>query len=164
MALFFDKYSYVDWFLPVLSSPLNIMRNLLIFGFIICLASACSDKMNPNKSDTVNASQLANTKWELIKLGGLKLPVEAKATLQFTDSLIISGKSFCNNYGGQAMVNDGKLAFDKVFSTKMFCQDVADAENTYLKALNEATMAQVKNSTLVLSNGAKELLVYKKVD
>ena len=143
---------------------LNTMRNLLIFGLVICLGSACSDKMNSNKSGITNASQLANTKWELTKLTGSTLTTEAKATLQFTDSLTISGKSFCNSYGGQAMMKEGKLAFDKVFSTKMYCQDVADAENAYLKALNESTAAQIKNSTLILSNGAKELLVFKKVD
>lgn len=140
------------------------MRNLLIFGLVICLGNACSDKLNPNKSAMTNASQLANTKWELTKLTDSTLPTDAKATLQFTDSLTISGKSFCNNYGGQALVDNGKLAFDKVFSTKMYCQDVADAENAYLKALNESTMVQVKNNALVLSRGGKDLLVYKKVD
>lgn len=66
--------------------------------------------------------------------------------------------------GGQAVVNNGKLAFDKVFSTKMFCQESAEAETAYLKALNQANMAQIKDSSLVLLNGNKELLVYKKVD
>lgn len=141
------------------------MRKLLIFGFVICLASGCSEKMNQTQAGNItNADKLANTRWELTQLPGTTLPTDAKATLQFTDSLRISGKSFCNNYGGQAVVNNGKLAFDKVFSTKMFCQESAEAETAYLKALNQANMAQIKDSSLVLLNGNKELLVYKKVD
>ncbi len=140
------------------------MKNFLVVGLLICLASACSEKMNNNKMAVADTSQLANTKWELIQLLGTSLPTEAKATLQFTDSLRISGKSFCNNYGGQAVMSGNKLKFDKVFGTKMFCQESADAENLYLKALNEANMVQVKDSSLVLLNGNKQLLVYKKVD
>lgn len=142
-----------------------MIRNLLICGLVICLASACSEKINVNKTGSAaTTAQLENTNWELITLPGTTLPTDAKATLNFGDSLKVNGKSFCNSYGGQATLVAGKLELKNVFSTKMFCQESALAETAYLKALNETTMAKMKEGRLVLLNGTKELLVFKKAE
>ena len=97
------------------------MKNLFVYGIIICLFSSCLEKNDPKK--------LTNTKWELIELPGLTLPATTKATLFFADSLKISGKSFCNSYGGKVEVKDQKIVLKDIISTRMFCQETDAAEN-----------------------------------
>lgn len=130
------------------------MRNFIICGLLICLLSACLEKIDPKK--------LENTKWELSELPGLTLPTTAKATLNFADSLKISGKSFCNNYGGQAEIADNKITVKNVFGTKMFCQDTDAAERSYLQALNQVSGAKVTTDKLYLLDGEKTILVFTK--
>ena len=130
------------------------MKNLIICGLVIGLFSACLEKIDPSK--------LTNTKWELIELPGLKLP-NTKATLNFGEELRISGKSFCNNYGGQAEIADNKIVVKNVFSTKMFCQETEALERAYLTALKETTNAKLENGKLHLLNGAKTVLIFNKI-
>jgi len=132
------------------------MKNLFICGLVLCLFSSCLEKIDQNK--------LAQTKWELTELSGLTLPASAKATLNFGDSLKVSGKSFCNSYGGQGEIVDNKLALKNLFSTKMFCQDTDAAERAYLQAINQVNAAKIEGNQLVLSNGTQKLLVFKKLD
>ncbi|WP_354356236.1 META domain-containing protein [Pedobacter sp. UYP30] len=121
--------------------------------------------MNPTKKgNAVTSAQLDNTQWELSSLPGTTLPTDAKATLNFGDSLKVNGKSFCNGYGGQAEMVDGKFELKNVFGTKMFCKESAVAETAYLKGLNETTTAKLRDGNLVLLNNEKELLIFKKTN
>lgn len=132
------------------------MKNLLICGLLLALFSSCLEKIDQKK--------LAQTKWELTELPGLTLPATAKATLNFGDSLKVSGKAFCNSYGGQGEIIDNKLALKNLFSTKMFCQDLDAAERAYLQAMNQVNTAKIEGNHLFLSNGEKNLLTFKKLD
>lgn len=132
------------------------MKNLFICSVLACLLSSCLEKINPNS--------IKNTKWELTELTGKTLPQNAKATLNFGDSLKISGKSFCNSYGGQAEVKDNKVSVKNVFSTKMFCQETASEENAFLSALNETDHAKLVNGKLQLLKGEQTLLIFTKVN
>ncbi|KIA92597.1 hypothetical protein OC25_16280 [Pedobacter kyungheensis] len=132
------------------------MKNLIFIGLFLLLFSACNEKIDPAK--------FTNTQWELTELPGLTLPAAAKATLNFADSLKLSGKSFCNSYGGQAEVADNKISVKNVFSTKMFCQETDAAERAYLHALNQVNSAKVTDNKLYLLNGEKTLLVFTKTN
>lgn len=131
------------------------MKNLFVYGIIICLFSSCLEKNDPKK--------LTNTKWELIELTGLTLPATTKATLFFADSLKISGKSFCNSYGGKVEVKDQKIVLKDIISTRMFCQETDAAERAYVQAINQVTDAKINENELQLLNGDKKLLVFKKL-
>jgi len=131
------------------------MKNLFVYGIIICLFSSCLEKNDPKK--------LTNTKWELIELPGLALPATTKATLFFADSLKISGKSFCNSYGGKVEVKDQKIVLKDIISTRMFCQETDAAERAYVQAINQVTDAKINENELQLLNGDKKLLVFKKL-
>lgn len=132
------------------------MKNLIYCGILILLFSSCKEKLDP--------ANFTNTKWELTSLPGLTLPSTAKATLNFADSLKISGKSFCNNYGGQAEIADQKITVKNVFSTKMFCQETDAAERAYLHALNQVNGAKIADNKLHLLNGDKTLMVFTKTN
>ncbi|SDD76165.1 META domain-containing protein [Pedobacter soli] len=132
------------------------MKNLIFIGLVLLLFSSCKEKIDPAK--------FTNTQWELTELPGLTLPAAAKATLNFADSLKLSGKSFCNSYGGQAEIADNKITVKNVFSTKMFCQETDAAERAYLHALNQVNSAKVTDNKLYLLNGEKTLLVFTKTN
>nr|WP_276900969.1 META domain-containing protein [Pedobacter kyonggii] len=132
------------------------MKHLILCGMLILLLSSCKEKLDP--------ASFTNTKWELSELPGLTLPAAAKATLNFADSLRISGKSFCNNYGGQGEIADNKITVKNVFGTKMFCQETDAAERAYLHALNQVNSAKITDNKLYLLNGNKTLLVFTKTN
>ncbi|MCX2431278.1 MULTISPECIES: META domain-containing protein [unclassified Pedobacter] len=132
------------------------MKNLFILGISLCLFSACLEKNDPKK--------LAHTKWELTELPGLTLPANAKATLNFGDSLKVSGKSFCNSYGGKIEKADRRIKLQDVISTRMFCQETDAAERAYVQAINQVNQAKVTDGKLTLLNDEKVLLVFKKAD
>jgi len=132
------------------------MKHLILCGMLILLLASCKEKLDP--------ASFNNTKWELTELPGLTLPSSAKATLNFADSLKISGKSFCNGYGGQAEIADNKITLKNVFGTKMFCQETDAAERSYLHALNQVNGAKVKDNKLYLLNGDKTLLIFSKTN
>jgi len=133
-----------------------VMKNLIYCGILILLFSSCKEKLDP--------ANFTNTKWELTSLPGLTLPSTAKATLNFADSLKISGKSFCNNYGGQAEIADRTITVKNVFSTKMFCQETDAAERAYLHALNQVNGAKIADNKLHLLNGDKTIMVFTKTN
>lgn len=132
------------------------MKNLFILGITICLFSACLEKNA--------AKKLEHTQWELTELPGLTLPAGAKATLNFGDSLKVSGKSFCNSYGGRIEITDHKLSLKDIFSTRMFCQETDAAERAYIQAINQVNEVKVTDGKLTLLNGKKMLLVFKKAE
>ncbi|MGM9477397.1 META domain-containing protein [Pedobacter sp. GSP4] len=132
------------------------MKNFIVCGLMILLFASCKEKLDP--------ASFTNTKWELTELPGLSLPQSAKATLNFADSLKISGKSFCNNYGGRAEIADNKISVKDVFGTRMFCQETDAAERSYLHALNQVNGAKLADNKLYLLNGDKTLLVFTKTN
>ncbi len=132
------------------------MKKLLTIILLIGLLTSCREKFDPK---TLN-----NTHWVLQQLPGLILPADTKATLNFASELKISGKSFCNNYGGQVQVQDDKIELKNVFGTKMFCQETAEAESAYLNALSKVNQAKLVNNQLQLFDDNTLLLVFKKVD
>jgi heat shock protein HslJ len=132
------------------------MKNLIFIGLLLFLFSSCNEKLDPAK--------FINTKWELAELPGLALPASAKATLNIADSLKLSGKSFCNNYGGKAEIADNKITVKNVFGTKMFCQETDAAERAYLHALNQVNNAKITENKLYLLNGDKTLLIFTKTN
>lgn len=132
------------------------MKNLLLCAFLICLFSSCLEK--------IDEASLINTKWELTEMPDSTLPIMEKATLNFADSLNVSGKAFCNNYGGKVEIIDHKLSVKNVFATKMFCKETNTAESVYLKALNEVNVAKLSKDKLTLLNGNKTLLVFTKTN
>ena len=132
------------------------MKNLLICGALLCFLSSCLNKFAPET--------LKNTKWELTEMTGKTLPANAKATLNFSDSLGINGKSFCNSYGGELDLKDDQAMIKNVFSTKMFCEATAAAENAFLTALNETDHAKVVNGKLQLLKGEQTLLIFSKIN
>lgn len=130
----------------------------LILGFIIAFSlQACTSNLQM-------ATQKAETKWVLTEWPGKTLPAQAKATLNITSGNKIAGKSFCNGYGGNAVINGNAVKFSQVFSTKMYCQEVADAEIKYLADLQNVDAGTISGGKLKLITGGNLVMVFSKAE
>jgi heat shock protein HslJ len=65
-------------------------------------------------------------------------------------------------HGNIATVNNGKLSFGALGTTRMFCQDIPEAD--FLDALTRTTNYNRNQMKLELAEGNTVLLRFKKVD
>lgn len=100
-----------------------------------------------------------NGEWVLATLNGKKATTRdfanGKATINInTVDKRATGFGGCNRINGEVAIFDGtKIKFDKMISTKMFCEGVK--ENDYLTALRNATDFAIVGGNLQLkANGA----------
>lgn len=132
------------------------MKRIIIALFVVFTLQACTKDLAAIKQP--------DTKWELVRWPGKTLPTTAKATLNFTADSKIEGKSFCNTYGGSAVINGNAIQFSKIFGTKMFCQAVGDAENKYYADLEKVTAGKVSGNRLYLFQNETLLMVFSKAE
>lgn len=131
------------------------MKKLIMILFALVAMQACTKDLRLIKQH--------DTKWELSDWPGKTLPTTAKATLNITDGNKIGGKSFCNTYGGSAVINGNAIRFSKIFSTKMYCEAVGDAENKYHADLEKVTAGKVSGNKLYLYQNETLLMVFEKL-
>ncbi|RWU05424.1 META domain-containing protein [Pedobacter chitinilyticus] len=132
------------------------MKKLMMAFFVVFTLQACTKDLSLIKQE--------DTKWELAKWPGKTLPTTAKATLNITGGNKIGGKSFCNTYGGNAVINGNAIQFSKIFGTQMYCEPVGDAEKKYYADLEKVTAGKVSGSKLFLYQNETLLLVFSKVE
>lgn len=132
------------------------MKKVLLALFVVLLLQACTKDLSLMKQQ--------DTKWELARWPGKTLPTAAKATLNISGGNKIGGKSFCNTYGGSAVINGNAIQFSKIFGTKMYCEAVADAENKYYADLEKVTAGNISGKRLYLYQNETLLMVFVKTE
>lgn len=132
------------------------MKKIIIALFVVFALQACTKDL---KLITEK-----DTKWELSEWSGKTLPTTAKATLNISGGNKIGGKSFCNSYGGSAVINGNAIQFSKIFGTKMYCEAVGDAENKYYADLEKVTAGKVSGGKLYLYKDETLLLVFSRTE
>ncbi|RYF16918.1 MAG: META domain-containing protein [Flavobacteriales bacterium] len=132
------------------------MKKIMIALLVVLALQACTKDL---KLITEK-----DTKWELSEWPGKTLPTAAKATLNISGGNKIGGKSFCNSYGGNAVINGNAIQFSKIFRTKMYCEAVGDAENKYYADLEKVTAGKVSGNKLYLYKDETLLLVFSKTE
>lgn len=72
----------------------------------------------------------------------------------------ISGSDGCNSFGGAivGLTND-KIKFSNIFSTEMYCEDIAKMTNAFNKALQQTAGYSMKENILILKNDKGEPLL-----
>jgi len=70
----------------------------------------------------------------------------------------ISGNTGCNRFSGKIEVNNNKIAFTEVSSTKMMCKNI-EIENAFLAALDNTKSYTLKGEKLQLLDEKQELLM-----
>lgn len=132
------------------------MKKLMMVFLVVFTLQACTKDLSLIKQQ--------DTKWQLAQWPGKTLPTTAKATLNITGGNKIGGKSFCNTYGGSAVINGNAIQFSKIFGTQMYCEPVGDAEKKYYADLEKVTAGKISGSKLYLYQNETLLLVFSKVE
>jgi heat shock protein HslJ len=104
--------------------------------------------------------------------GSGKMPVISNTqsiTLTFNNDGTFTGFSGCNNYNGgytlstQPPTNFGKIiTLGPIASTKMYCADTAEFEDTYLKVLQQTVTYSIPEKTMLLRTSYGDQLSYDK--
>lgn len=81
----------------------------------------------------------------------------------------VSGFTGCNRFFGTYTTDSNSIKFSELASTKMYCENVMDVENNYLKTLAQvnafslkANEIYLKNDTAILIEASKEILSKQK--
>lgn len=86
---------------------------------------------------------------------------EHKLTIKFNKANgKISGFSGCNSYSCNYEITQEKISFGIPIGTKIYCQQTANLEKKFLRALSETVKKKTENNkSLVLSNNTKEIIL-----
>lgn len=130
------------------------MKNIITALFLVAIFASCSKDLNQSVTTDSN--------WVLSEWPGKVLPSGANATLNISNGNRVGGKSFCNTYGGSAVFNGNALKFSQLFSTKMYCNELAAAEDSYLVDLQEVNSGNLSGNKLSLMKDGKVLLIFSR--
>ncbi len=116
---------------------------------IFIVVSACIIK----KENQTQTSSLFETNWSLKKMhtDGSIENVTTKAFIKFDEAKqSAGGTGSCNSFGSDISIEENKISFKNIFSTKMYCEAVQQTENTFFELLGKVNRFEVKNNLLLL--------------
>lgn len=128
------------------------------------IATACkSSKETMNASAPLYDTSLYDIKWSLKKIyeSGKQEDVNTRAFIRFDkEKGSAGGNGSCNSFGSTTTVEGNKVSFKNIFSTKMYCEQVQQIENNYLKQLENANRFEIKEKALILYRDKEKLLEF----
>ena len=127
------------------------MKNIIFYIVLIALGSC---KIQP--------VSITNIEWRLVELNGEDVSkINPPLTLSLDGAHKINGFAGCNRFFGSYELNESKIQFSGLGSTKMYCQEKSATEDKYLKALSEVESFLPKGGRLLLISKTV-LLEFKK--
>ncbi len=152
-------------------SHLAILLLGLTFLLAACGAAATSGSPAPSSATDPDPSPSAGGgsgtidgtgDWRLVSgtNAGAPIPIVPGSDITMTvDGSQISGRSACNQYGGEIIVANGQVQFGPLFMTEMACEEpVMASEAAYHAALTGVRAATRDGDTLTLSGEGVELI------
>lgn len=132
-------------------------RLIFALSAVALFLSSCSKTLQ-------TSVQKSDTKWVLTRWAKHVLPTKAVATLNITNGNKIGGKSFCNTYGGNVTINGNALKIGHIMATKMYCNDVGEAENKFLFDLQHVNAGTISGGRLRLMKEGEVIMVFSKAE
>lgn len=88
--------------------------------------------------------------------------VNTKAFIKFAEAKqSAGGNGSCNSFGSTTSIKENSISFKNIFSTKMYCSDVQQTENSYFNLLGKVNRFEITKETLKLYNEKDLLLEFK---
>jgi len=109
--------------------------------------------------ETISGYTDANAVWELNDLKGTA--PKSTITITFPEQGQIAGRGPCNRYFGTQTKPLPWFGVGPIGSTKMACENL-DEESRYFRALEQATLAEVSETVLILSDDNGPILTYRR--
>ena len=134
---------------------------LCVLISITFMATGCS--LNNHKSAERPDESLINTYWKLVSLDGAPVVThedfrEAHLVLH-QEASRLAGATGCNTLMGSYLMENERIAFGQIASTKMACPaPQMKTERNFLTALKQVTAWSVNGSKLVLLGDSSEPL------
>ena len=133
------------------------MKTLVLLFVMTIALQACSEKMG--------TTNIEGTSWVLTEWPNETMPnTTKKATLTFAANNKVSGKSFCNGFGGTVAIIGQTIKFNELIGTMMFCEDMGQAEVKYTEGLRNTNSFKIVDAKLQLLQDGKLLMVFSKAD
>jgi len=150
------------------------MKTLFIALIAFPLLISCKSTQNTSKNTsteqmrTQQASEAftETNKWELTRFNG-QSPAEAGFADRLPNLVInmqeskVGGFSGCNSFGGKVVIDETKITFSQVFSTKMFCEGIPEPE--FFQLLDNTLTYSIANNTLTFERDSKVVMEFKLV-
>ena len=137
------------------------MRTTLLLVITIVVA-ACGAETGASPSPSAPDAVDANGDWSLVRgtVDGAALPMVPGADITMSvEGSQISGRSACNQYGGEIVVVNGEVRFGPLFMTEMACDEpIMASEAAYHAALGKVRAASLDGDALTLSGPGVELV------
>lgn len=106
-----------------------------------------------SKKITTAQTPLYETYWSLKKMhtdNGIEV-VNTKAFIKFDEiKQSAGGNGGCNSFGSNTSMEENKISFKNIFSTKMYCEAVQQTENTFFNLLGKVNRFEIKDKQLLL--------------
>lgn len=127
----------------------------LLPAFIV-FAAACKAL-----NQSADQPKLEETHWKLIAMDQKPVDLGDKAFIEFKADRA-SGKAACNSFSAEYELTNSKIAFDKIISTKMYCDGLMDQESKILANLQKVKRYEIRYGMLYLYGADNLLLTFKK--
>jgi heat shock protein HslJ len=134
-------------------------QTIILLSVISAVTFSCNASKEAMNTDT----SLYDTKWSLKKIhsGDQSQGVATKAFIRFDkEKGSAGGNGSCNGFGSNFTVENDKLSFKNIFSTKMYCEAVQTIENKFFQGLQTANRFEVKEKSLFIYNDKQLLLEF----
>lgn len=134
-------------------------QTVILFSMISVFAFSCKASKETLNTDTA----LYYVKWSLKKIhsGDQSQAVSTKAFIRFDkEKGSAGGNGSCNGYGSNFIIENDKVSFTNIFSTKMYCEAVQTIENKFFQGLQTANRFEVKEKSMFLYHDKQLLLEF----
>ena len=131
------------------------MIKLTSLFLAIALTTQCS------QDETLRAYGAADRLWRLQELNGV--PFSANTQLSFPEKEQVTVQGPCNRMSGTNKLPYPWFSFTLISSTKKACPELGQ-ENIVIDALNNATLVEILNDVMILSNTEDLNMVFRAVD
>ena len=129
------------------------VRRALLSGLLAVAVAACSLGDPPSPSTPAAPDTLAGSSWKAVSVAGRSTVVGREPTLAF-EANRVSGSGGCNQFGGEYIYTDGRLAFGEMPMTLMGCDDpIGSLETDFLKVLGGGVTVSLDDGGQLLLEG-----------
>lgn len=141
----------------------RIQRLLCAIGLSLTAALTACTGSGPAPEPA--APNLWGSTWRLADIDGQAALAAPVATLGFPEPGRVNGVGSCNRFSGTVQVNENRLSFGPLMSTKMACAGGASAQEfRYLSALQKAERYEIRDNMLYLHvPGMAQPLTFRRI-
>lgn len=122
---------------------------------------ACTSETPATRQPT---ARLEGNKWIFLRFAGTNaqsLPEGITAFAQFEKGRV-TGKSACNTFGGQYILDGDKITISKIFGTEMYCGEAkSSVEQRFLDCLHHTTRYAITGDVLTIFCADNSSLVFQ---